>query len=164
MRFRSLLLAAATFLSAPTFAAEYISVEAGSGNHWSKGADAVFVRYRGDHTIPSFPKLPAFYEWSLGTWEGKHDNSALGLALGTQWFLGDFHVDFSGGVAVLSRKTRLTGTHQQFILRVGAGYRIDKFDFGVYQVHYSNAKNIFGWDGYNVGYDFLTFQASYAFR
>ena len=157
---RSLLLLG-TLTCAPAFAAEQIAIEMGTGTHWSKGADALFVRYRGDHTIPRFPRQPAFYEWSLGTWQNQHDNSALSLAIGTQWYFDRFHIDASGGLAYLARKTRLTGTHQQFLLRVGIGYKVGDFDFGIYQAHYSNAKNVFGWDGYNVGYDFRTFQISY---
>jgi hypothetical protein len=161
MRLRALPLLAA-LLCPPAFAADWIALEAGPGNHWSKGNDAVFVRYRGAHTVPNYPTLPAFFEWSLGTWTNQHSNSALGLALGSQWFVERFHFDFSGGLAVLAHKTRLTGTHQQFILRYGAGYAFDAFDIGVYQTHYSNFRNVFEWDGYNVGYDFVTLQLSFA--
>jgi hypothetical protein len=152
-------------LCPPTFAADWIALETGPGNHWSKGNHGVFARYRGEHTVPNFPTLPAFYEWSVGSWNEEHGNTALGLALGSQWLMERLHIDVSAGLALLAHETRLTGTHQQFILRIGVGYNLSRqFDVGVYQTHYSNFKGVFGWDGYNVGYDFLTLQLSYRLR
>lgn len=165
MTLRSLLLVAGMLLGAPAFAADRVSIEIGQGRHFVSGADAVFLRYSGDHRFPNFPKQAAFYEWSIGNWDHKDDNSALALAIGNRWYLVDkLHVDFSGGVAALAHKTRITNTHQQFILRAGVGYTLGEIDVGVYQTHYSNANSIFGWGGNNAGYDFLTLQVSYTLR
>jgi len=160
---RSALLLGALFCN-PVFAVDRFAIEAGQGNHWMKGGDAAFVRYLSDITIPNFPKQPAFYEISLGHWSNKHDNTALGLSLGIQERWGDFHLVGSAGVGMLEHKTHLSNTHQQFILRVGVGYTVGKFDFSVFQTHYSNCKTVFEWDGKNVGYDFITFQVSHPLK
>jgi hypothetical protein len=144
------------------FAADHIALELGVGSHWSEDAQALFLRYRGEHTIPNAPAVPAFYEWSLGGWTRAQPNHALGLALGAQWAGTALHIDASVGLALLQRKTRNTGTHQQFLARYGIGYRLGRVDIGLYQTHYSNFKQVFGWDGRNLGFDFLTLQVSYA--
>ncbi len=152
-------------LCAPAWAEEKIAIEGGSGIHWSKSVrDAWFVRYSNELKFPSYPEQEGFYEISLGDWNGKYPNTAVGLAVGARVRWQGFHLDGSVGVAYAENKTFLSNTHQEFILRYGLGYTVGKFDFGVYETHYSNARVIFGWDGKNVGYDFLTFQIGYVLK
>jgi len=148
----------------PSFAEQKIAIESGSGDHWSKGAHAGFVRYSNALTFPNYPQQEGFYELSLGAWNHKYPDSAVGLAVGTRERWGNLHLDGSAGVAAVEHKTHLSNTYQQFLLRVGAGYKVEQFDFGVYYTHYSNAKKIFDLEGKNVGYDFITFQVGYILK
>lgn len=64
----------------------------------------------------------------------------------------------SGGLGYVARKTDYLGTHPQFLWRLAFGNRFGNYDLSIAQVHYSNGKKIFGWDGPNRGQDFLTLQ------
>jgi hypothetical protein len=158
------LLFAGMLFCAPAIAERKIAIELGHGSNWSKDADAGFIRFSDALRFPNYPRQEGFYELHVGSWKKKVPNSALGMAIGTRERWGAFRLEGSAGVAVVENKTRFSGTRQQFVLRIGAGYTIGKFDFGVYKTHYSNAKGIFGWDGKNVGYDFITFQAGYLLK
>lgn len=149
-------------ICAPAFAEQQFALEFGQGNHWSKGADAGFARYSRELTFPDYPRQEGFYEFSFGSWDHKHPNNAAGLAIGTRERWDQIYLEASTGVAVAEHKTRLSNTHQQFILRAGVGYQFNKkVDVGFFYTHYSNAKPIFDWDGKNVGYDFMTLQLRY---
>lgn len=161
MIFRSTLLVIGALLCAPALAEQKISIDSGPGTHWSKGAHGMFLRYSDALKFPSYPEQEGFYEFSAGDWDGNYPNKALGLAIGARERWDDFHFDASGGLVLTQHRTHLSNTTQEFILRIGAGYRIERVDLGVYVTHYSNAKKVFGWDGKNVGYDFLTFQVGY---
>lgn len=158
-----MLLLFGALIVAPVFAAEKIAVEVGQSFHRSEGADAVFTRYLNDLELPNLSQQ-GFYEISLGSWDDKDPNTALGLALGIQGHWNNVHLNGSFGVAYLANKTDLSGTHQQIISRLGAGYTVGKFDFSLFVTHYSNAKAIFGWEGNNSGYDFVTGQIGYALK
>lgn len=148
----------------PIAVAQKIAVDIGHGLHNNhRDSDAVFLRYM-DTSRTSVLPGENFYEWSLATWDGPHRNNAVSLALGTRGRWESFHLDGSIGVAYLDHKTRLSGTHQQFIVRLGGGVTIGKADVGIFATHYSNAKPLFGWDGPNAGYDFVTLQWSYPLR
>jgi hypothetical protein len=143
--------------------AEKIAIDVGRGIHHTHDSDALFVRYideAREHVLVG----RNFFEWSLAGWDGPHRNKALGLALGTRGQWGAFHLDGSIGAAYLAHKTALSGTNQQFIVRVGAGVTVGKMEIGLFATHYSNAKPVFGWDGPNAGYDFLTLQLAYPLR
>jgi hypothetical protein len=148
---------------APLYAEDRVSIEGGSGLHNVRGADAVFARYAGE-TRESILFGQNFYEFSAGSWNGRYGDKAVGAALGTRARNEQFHFDASLGVAYLEDKTRLSGTHQQFIVRLGGGVEIGKIDLSIFVTHYSNAKPIFGWDGPNAGYDFFTVQLAYPLR
>ena len=81
-----------------------------------------------------------------------------------QKYWNNFHLEGSVGVAWLERKTHLSGAHQQFLVHIGVGYTVGKFDFSLAQTHYSNAEWAFDWDGSNFGYGFLTFQIGYVLK
>ncbi|GEM_PF-5519444 len=164
MKFHLTLPFLGVLVCAPAFAEQKISVEVGPGSNWSKAADAGFVRYSDEIHFPNFPEQEGFYELSAGSWKNKVENNAIGLAIGTRERWNNFHLDGSAGVAVLENKTSFSQTHQQFILRVGGGYTVGQFDFGVYRSHYSNARVLFNWEGKNVGYDFITFQIGYLLK
>lgn len=139
-------------------------MEVGEGVHWSKGADAGFLRYARDMKFPNFPEQPAFYEFSIGAWDKKNDNNAIGLAIGIRHYWDNFHLEASGGPAWAEHKTHVSATHEQFVLHIGGVFTVDRFEFGIFQSHYSNAKPLLGWDGRNTGYDFLTFQVGYLLK
>jgi hypothetical protein len=144
--------------------AERIAVELGQGIHNNRhDSGALFARYIGD-TSTQMLVGHNFYEWSLGAWDGRYRNNAVGLALGTRGQWNPYHLDASIGAAYLEHKTGLSGTHQQFIVRVGGGIALDNLEINIFATHYSNGKVLFGWDGPNAGYDFITLQLSYPLR
>jgi hypothetical protein len=155
---------AALLVTAPLAAGDKLAVEIGRGLHNNLGSDALFLRYAGDIDEQLIPAGHNFYEWSLATWNGHAENNGAGIALGTLGRWGEFHLDGSLGVAYLEDKTVLSGTHQQFCVRVGAGVAYERLDVGLFLTHYSNAKMFFGWDGPNAGYDFITLQIGYLFK
>jgi hypothetical protein len=150
-------------LAGPLGASEKIAVEAGRGIHNNRGSDALFLRYADDFR-ESWLLGQNFYEWSLGTWDDEARNNGIGFALGTRGRWERFHLDGSVGVAYLEDKTVLSGTHQQFSVRLGAGFVYERIDVSVYLTHYSNAKPVFDWDGPNAGYDFITLQVGYVLK
>jgi hypothetical protein len=151
------------FACACAHAAERISIEVGRGIHNLRGAEAAFVRYAGD-TPDSILFGQNFYEFSFGAWDGRDRSSAVGAALGTRVRENRIHLDASIGLAYLENKTRLSGTHQQFIVRLGGGIAFGRLDVSLFVTHYSNAKPVFDWDGPNAGYDFVTLQFGYPLR
>jgi hypothetical protein len=158
MKFRFVALLAA-LVCGQTPAADYIAVDAGRGLHHSMGADVVSVRYQRDYHISIFD-VPGYYEFFAARWN-KYDNTAIGTGIGIEPRWENFHVNAAIGVAYLENKTELSGTNGEFMVRIGAGYTLDKFDYAVFVTHLSNAKPVFQWDGVNAGYDFVTFQIRY---
>jgi hypothetical protein len=150
-------------LASPLTASERMAVEIGRGTHNNRGSDALFLRYAYELRESLLPGQN-FYEWSFGTWDGQARNNAAGFALGTRGRWERFHLDGGIGVAYLEDKTPLSGTHQQFSVRLGAGVVYERIDVSLYLTHYSNAKLVFGWDGPNSGYDFITVQIGYALK
>jgi len=143
--------------------ADRIAVDIGRGINNMDGTDALFLRYAGDFDTSVFPGQN-FYEGSLGMWDGNARNKGAGVALGTRWHFEQFHIEGSVGVAYLEDKTKLSGTHQQFSARLGIGTAYKQAEIGVYLTHYSNAKPLFGWDGPNAGYDFVTLQLAFPLK
>ncbi|HKQ31160.1 MAG TPA: acyloxyacyl hydrolase [Burkholderiales bacterium] len=144
-------------------AAQRIAVDIGPGIHNTDGADALFLRYADDMRQLILPGQ-SFYEWSFGVWDGNARNNGVGFALGTRGSSDKFHVEGSVGVAYVEDKTQLSGTHQQFSARLGVGVEYRRLEVGLFVTHYSNAKGLFGWDGPNAGYDFVTLQIGYPLR
>lgn len=163
MRRSITVLCLSALISSPLAASEKITIEIGRGIHNNRGSDALFLRYADDlRESRLFGRN--FYAWSLGRWDGNARNNALGFELGTLGRWGKYHLDGSAGIAYLGDKTSLSGTHQQFSVRIGAGITHGQMNIGAYLTHYSNAKPLFGWDGPNAGYDFISFQIGYVLK
>ena len=141
-----------------------IAIDVGRGTNYSTGADSLFVRYNDALSFPNFPQVEGFYDVSAGTWRRRVNDSSVALAIGVRERWDNFHLDGSVGLAVMAGKTANSDTYQQFALRVGAGYRVRPFDFGLYRMHFSNNKPFFDWEGRNIGYDFVVFEVGYLLK
>lgn len=147
----------AALTAMPAARAEALAIETGWGDFKSRGTESVFLRYLKD--APPLFGYDSFHDFSLASWNGPNHNDSIGIARGLRHaWRGGKYLSASGGLGYVAQKTDYLGTHMQFVLRLAFGNRFGNYDLSIAQVHYSNGKKIFGWDGPNRGQDFLTLQ------
>jgi hypothetical protein len=129
---------------------DQLALERSWGLIKSNDADAVWVRYQ--FPARALFKQESFYEFSLGSWNGSHRNSTIGVARGLRGPLGE-HTYWSGnlGLAHVAHVNDHTGTHTQVVSRLALGRLLDSYDVSFGLVHYSNGHL----HGANVGGNFL---------
>ncbi len=150
-------LAIAALTGAPAVKAETLAIEGGWGDFKSRGTEVVFLRYWKD--APPLFGYDGFYEFSFASWNGPNRNDAIGVARGLRHTWREKrYFSASGGLGYVARTTDYLGTHPQFLWRLAFGNKFGVYDLSIAQVHYSNGKKIFGWNGPNRGQDFLTLQ------
>jgi hypothetical protein len=149
-----------------TFAADYVSVETAAGVHWMTGGVASTLRVR--HEMGNLPLLydqPGYIEALAVRWNTENANSGWGFVAGIQPQSDEhWHYILGLGGVHLTDRTELSGTHNEFTVRLGRGYTIGNMDYSLVYTHYSNARPVFHEHGPNSGYDFVSFQLSYAFN
>lgn len=159
MRYLFSFMLAAVF-AAPAARADLFAFESGRGNHNSRGSDARFLRYQ--HDMLSLWKFVGFIEFTGGSWDGDNKNSSVGAGGGLRYaFTKRSYFSTAVGIAYVTDRTDNLGTHPQFQWRFALGRRIGRVDLALAQIHYSNGKSIFRWEGPNVGDNFLTLQIGY---
>ncbi len=150
-------LAFAALAAMPAARAGALAIETGWGDFKSRGTESVFLRYLNE--APPLFGYDSFHDFSLASWNGPNHNNAIGIARGLRrTWRGEKYLSASGGLGYVAQKTDYLGTHLQFVLHLAFGSRFGNYDLSIAQVHYSNGKKIFGWDGPNRGQDFLTLQ------
>jgi Lipid A 3-O-deacylase (PagL) len=153
------LILALAFAAAPA-RADLLAFESGRGNHNSRGSDAWFLRYQ--HDMAPLWNSTGFIEFAGGAWDGSIKNRAFGAGGGLRYALTKrSYASLAAGLAWVTDRTENLGTHPQFQWRFALGWRVGRVDLALAQIHYSNGKSIFGWDGTNVGDNFLTLQIGY---
>lgn len=69
-------------------------------------------------------------------------------ALGVEW---SYIQESDVGLVYIDQTNHRMGTHQQFYLRLGFGFRYRSMSVIFAALHMSNGKSIFGWSGNNYG-------------
>jgi len=142
--------------------ADMLGVEFGAGIRHSDNSEMLRVRYQTDWE--PVDRLMSFIDLSATTWNGDDSNDAVSAGLGLRYDLPqDNYLSAAMGLAYVTNETDNLGTHGQLQFRFALGHRVDRWDFSVAYSHYSNAKGIFGWNGPNLGEDFITLQFGYHF-
>lgn len=140
--------------------ADLIAFESGRGNHNSRGSDAWFLRYQ--HDMLPLWETTGFIEFTGGSWDGDIKNRVVAAGGGLRYALTKrSYASLAAGLAYVTTRTNNLGTHPQFQWRFALGWRVGRVDLALAQVHYSNGKSIFRWEGANVGDNFLTLQIGY---
>lgn len=153
------LVLAAALIDAPA-RADLFALERGRGNHNSRGSNATFLRYQ--HDMRPLWGTMGFVEFAGGVWDGNYENRTVGGGGGLRYTLTERgYVSAAAGPAYVTDRTDHLGTHLQFQWRLALGWRIGRVDLALAQIHYSNGKSIFRWEGANVGDNFLTLQIGY---
>jgi hypothetical protein len=159
MRHLPVLMFALAFAVAPA-RADLFAFESGRGNHNSRGSDAWFMRYQ--HDMLPLWKTTGFIEFTGGSWDGDIKNRVVGAGGGLRYALTKrSYASLAAGLAYVTDRTDNLGTHPQFQWRFALGWRVGRVDLALAQIHYSNGKSIFRWEGANVGDNFLTLQIGY---
>jgi hypothetical protein len=147
------------FAAAPA-RGDLLAFESGRGNHNSRGSDAWFLRYQ--HDMLPLWKTTGFIEFTGGSWDWNIKNRMVGAGGGLRYALTKrSYASLAAGLAYVTDRTDNLGTHLQFQWRFALGWRVGRVDLALAQIHYSNGKSIFRWEGANVGDNFLTLQIGY---
>lgn len=143
--------------------ADGLLLDSGPGFYKSNNSEVVFLRYQMD-SAPLFG-FDSYYDFALGTWNGRNHNDAMIITKGIRQGLSEqMYFDFEAGGAYLERTTDNLGTRLQFAFRFALGVKVGKFDIALGYNHFSDGKGIFQWTSKsNLSENFITLQLGYLF-
>ncbi len=154
-----IVLLANMLLSAPAFA-DNLFVDYGLGFMHSSGSQFLELRYQHD-TSKLFGK-PSFYEWLVDYWTNDFSSTGFGVVRGVRWTRGTEHyLSTSFGIMGISHTTKHLGTRYQFHFRLAYNFKAAGSNLAFAFTHISNGKLLFGWDGPNMGENFISLSVGF---